>query len=180
MLSRGPLPRSSRVGTPARALVAFVFVAGCGGAPPAVAEPSPTPEVAHAEAEPPASPVAEAPPPIAEPARAEPAAKDDSVPDVYELTNGDCATLSRQLGDLTRSDERAKLSPKLTEKQRAAVDKSIDDAAAKIADGWVSMCQSTLVGKVVDPKALACALDAKSVHAFDVCLNGSAAPASAK
>lgn len=163
----------------AASAVALVALAGCAGATP---PPAPPPDPAPADATPPPEPaVPSAAPeaaqaPDAPPPAASAAAKDDSIPDAYEMSNGDCATLAKQLGDLTRSDQRAGLSKQLSDKQRSAADKSIDSAAAQIQDRWVTMCQGSLVGKVVDPKSLKCALDAKTVKEFDVCLNGDSAP----
>jgi hypothetical protein len=42
----------------------------------------------------------------------------------------------------------------------------------KIEDNWTSGCRNALVDKAVDHDAIKCALVAKTVHDFDVCLNG--------
>jgi hypothetical protein len=74
-------------------------------------------------------------------------------------------------------DLEAQLSPKLTAKQREAPMKQIDAAAAKREEEAANSCRGAMLGKVADPKALKCALDAKTAKEYDVCLNGEAAPA---
>jgi len=95
-----------------------------------------------------------------------------SIPDDYELTNRDCDDLGKQFANVIRSDEAAKLSPKLKDKQREAAMGSIDKAAVQRQDQWIEGCQKNLVGKTVDHQSLKCAMDAKSVKEFDACLNG--------
>lgn len=101
---------------------------------------------------------------------------DNTIPDDYSLLNGDCDALGRKFGDLTRSDQKAQLNPKLKEAQRAQAEQSIDTVATKMEASWISGCQKSLVGKVVERKTIECALQARSVKSFDECLNG---PASA-
>jgi len=96
----------------------------------------------------------------------------DSIPDNYELTGGDCDALGKQYGAAARADQLAGLNPKLTAAQRAQAEGSIDKVISKLEAQWTEGCRSSLVGKTVDPKALKCALDARTVKAFDVCLNG--------
>lgn len=96
---------------------------------------------------------------------------DNSVPDDYELMEGDCVRLGKKLGALWRLDLRAKLSPKLTEKQRETGEASIEEAASKKEDDWAEGCIKSLVGKSVDPKALKCAFDSRDLKAFEACLN---------
>lgn len=90
----------------------------------------------------------------------------------YELTPSDCDALGRQYGQVARSDQMAALSPRLTEKQRAATAAQVDKVVGKLEEGWIGTCQSTLVNKSVDHASIKCALAAKTVKAFDVCLNG--------
>jgi hypothetical protein len=89
-----------------------------------------------------------------------------------EITPRECQSLAGKYGALTRSDETAKLSPKLNDKQRAQADESISAAAQKLEARWAESCESSLVGKVAEEQALQCAMNAKNVAAFDTCLNG--------
>lgn len=162
------IPRS----TIARILAVFVVaLAGCAATPPAAEPPSPTaePQDEPAATEGPAEPAAPALAPSVKRA-------DHSIPDDYSISNGDCNALGRKLGDLTRSDELAKVSPKVKEKLREKAMQSIDEAATKITNAWIESCEKNLVGKVTDPKSLKCALDARAVKAFDECLNGAPDP----
>jgi hypothetical protein len=93
-----------------------------------------------------------------------------------ELTQADCRTLAQKYGSLTRSDEEAKLSPKLTPTQRNTANGAIEKAAQTLADRWEAGCSRDLAGKYASEEALKCAMGSKSVSAFDVCLNGPAAP----
>lgn len=103
----------------------------------------------------------------------EPAAK-ESEPGAAsrEITPRECRSLAGKYGALTRSDETAKLSPKLNDKQRAQANESIDAAAQKLEARWAESCESSLVGKVAEEQALLCAMSAKNVASFDNCLNG--------
>jgi hypothetical protein len=162
----------------AHAVVLALF-AGCSSAPPPpAAEPEAAAATSKPEAAPPADKAAADDAPATDKAPPPPR-KADTVPDDYELTPRDCQELARQLGSLIHSDEAAKLSPKLSDKQREAGLASIDKAADVRRAQWDAMCEKSLVGKVQERKALKCAMDAKSVAAFDVCLNGesTAAPA---
>ncbi|MBL8739779.1 MAG: hypothetical protein JNK04_01760, partial [Myxococcales bacterium] len=93
-----------------------------------------------------------------------------------ELTQNDCHTLAQKYGSLTRSDEEAKLSPKLTPIQRNTATGAIEKAAQTLADRWEGGCSRDLAGKFASEEALKCAMAAKTVSGFDVCLNGPAAP----
>jgi hypothetical protein len=159
----------------ASAVLAMTLLA-CSATPPP-AEP-PAPPAAEAEADPSPSAAPDEAAASAEPETvAAPGVKrrDDSVPDDYAISQGDCVTLGKRLGELTRSDEAEKVSPKLKEALREKAMRSIDEAASKIESQWASSCEKSLVGKVGDPKALKCALNATNVKAFDVCLNGETA-----
>ncbi|WP_437735888.1 hypothetical protein [Sorangium sp. So ce1335] len=153
-----------------------MLLLGCAGAPPPPAEqpePAPVEEPApRAEPAPEAAVPAEAP--AAEPAEATPAAprRDDSVPDDYALMRGDCVELGKQLTVLTRTEQVAALSAKLTAEQRGETEKRIDAVAAKLGEQYSQMCEQN-VGKHVDPRSLKCAFDARTVKAFEACLNGS-------
>ncbi len=89
-----------------------------------------------------------------------------------DITPRECRALAGKYGELTRSDETAKLSPKLTDKQRAQAGESIDAAARTLEARWAESCASSLVGKVAEEAAITCAMSAKNVAAFDTCLNG--------
>ncbi|MGK4006711.1 hypothetical protein WMF31_29085 [Sorangium sp. So ce1036] len=157
-----------------------IVLLGCAGAPPPPAE---QPEPAPAEAPAPsAAPTPEAASgaeaPVAEPSAASsapeaPAAprRDDSVPDDYALMRGDCVELGKQLTALTRSEQVAALSARLTAEQRSETEKRIDAVAATLGEQYAQACEQN-VGKHVDPRSLKCAFDARSVKAFEACLNG--------
>jgi hypothetical protein len=98
------------------------------------------------------------------------------VPDDYSLTENDCQALGRQYGDATRGDQRAALNPKLTAKQREQADASIDGVVAKLETTWADTCMKSLAGKNVEHKTIKCALAAKTVKSFDICLNGEKKP----
>jgi hypothetical protein len=162
--------------------LAALLLAACSASPTAPAAapegaPAPPAAASVAAADPAASetPAAEdAPSPP--PRKAQPAA---DVPDDYEITPRDCQELAGQFASLIRSDEVAKLSPKLSEQQKAQAVKSIEKAAAVRQEQWVSSCSATLVGLVQQRKNLRCAMEARSVSAFDVCLNGEPTEAAA-
>ncbi|MEZ4296502.1 MAG: hypothetical protein R3B70_16135 [Polyangiaceae bacterium] len=96
---------------------------------------------------------------------------DNSVPDDYQLMQGDCIQLGKQLGNLWRKELRASLSPKLSAKQREVAEQNIEEGASKKESDWADGCIKSLVGKSVDPKSLKCAFDAKDLKAFEACLN---------
>ncbi|WP_438018961.1 hypothetical protein WMF18_07710 [Sorangium sp. So ce315] len=155
---------------------------GCAGAPPPAEQPEPAPLEApapRAEPTPEAAVGAEAPAaePSAAPSPAAPRAprRDDSVPDDYALMHGDCVELGKQLTALTRTEQVAALSAKLTAEQRGETEKRIDAVAAKLGEQYAQMCEQN-VGKHVDPRSLKCAFDARTVQAFEACLNGSPPP----
>ncbi len=152
----------------ALSVLVLAIVAGCGGAAPAPAvEPDPVAAAPTVRAT--AEPATEAAPSLAPSA---PRAAGANVPDDYELTPHDCEELGRQFGALIRSDEVAKLSPKLADKQRDQVVGSIEKAAEARREQWAASCGKSLVGSVQERKSLRCAMSAKSVSAFDACLNG--------
>jgi hypothetical protein len=66
------------------------------------------------------------------------------------------------------------LSPKLSEKQRSATAAQVDKVVSKLEESWTSGCATSLVNKAVDHDAIKCALAAKTVKAFDTCINGAA------
>ncbi|WP_437945952.1 hypothetical protein WME98_34505 [Sorangium sp. So ce296] len=151
---------------------------GCGGAaPPPAEQPEPARLEEPAKA---AEPAPEAAPGVeaqeAEPAPAPPSAapaaprRDDSVPDDYALMHGDCVELGKQLTVLTRSEQVAALSAKLTPEQRGETEKRIDAVAATLGEQYAQSCEQN-VGKHVDPRSLKCAFDARSVRVFEACLN---------
>jgi hypothetical protein len=141
------------------------------------AKPPETPETPAASSEPAASaePSAEAAPAdTAMPGKVVNDAKVDKSMslDTYELTPSDCEALGRQYGVAARADQMGALSPKISEKQRAATAAQVDKVVSKLEDSWIGGCQSSLVNKAVDRAAIKCAMAAKTVKAFDVCLNG--------
>lgn len=155
---------------------------GCGGAPPPPAEqPEPAPvesPAASAAPTPEAASGTEASAPDPAPASSSsaveaPAAprRDDTVPDDYALMRGDCVALGKHLTALTRAEQVAALSAKLTAEQRDETEKRIDTVAATLGEQYTQACEQN-VGKHVDPKALKCAFDARTVKAFEACLNG--------
>lgn len=148
---------------------------GCGGAPPPPAEqPEPArPEEPAPGAEPTPEAALGVEAPEAEPAATTPSAaprRDDSVPDDYALMHGDCVDLGKQLTALTRTEQVAALSAKLTPEQRGETEKKIDAVAATLGEQYAQACEQN-VGKHVDPRSLKCAFDARSVRAFEACLN---------
>ncbi|KYF82988.1 hypothetical protein BE11_37535 [Sorangium cellulosum] len=86
--------------------------------------------------------------------------------------HGDCVELGKQLTVLTRTEQVAALSAKLSAEQRGETEKKIDAVAAKLGEQYSQMCEQN-VGKHVDPRSLKCAFDARTVKAFEDCLNGS-------
>ncbi len=101
---------------------------------------------------------------------------DDGSADDYTLTQKDCIELGKQYTAVQRADQVAGLNPKLTDKQREQVLKNIDDVVGKMGETWADGCITSLVGKVAERKRLACAMVAKTVKAFDDCLNAEAPP----
>lgn len=155
---------------PASAVLFFAVIAGCSAAPPvSVAEPETVSSSLSASAA--VEPALE----TSTPAPAPPPKKSDAagdVPDDYELAPRDCQELAGQFASLIRSDQVAMLSPKLSDKAKDQALRSIEKAAAARQDQWAASCEATLVGLTKDRKSLRCAMDAKTVKAFDVCLNG--------
>jgi hypothetical protein len=162
----------------AAVVVAAVFLAGCGAGPQSPLEPAEP--VLDAEGAPPgaeqpagaarsdaaAEPSPAAPPPPPSPEEPDPSAK------FREITPRECQALAGKYGELTRSDETAKLNPKLTDKQRAQAAESIEAAARTLESRWAESCSSSLLGKVAEEEAITCAMHAENVAAFDTCLNG--------
>jgi hypothetical protein len=150
----------------APALLASVSLAACSGS----SKPPESPDAPAASADPDAKPDAksdeQAPPPSTK------SQDDNAVPDDYSITAGDCEALGQQYGTAARNDQMATVSPKVSEKQRAAAQASVDKVVSKMEEQWIDHCRSALVGKVADPRALKCAIAAPTVKAFDVCLNG--------
>ena len=117
------------------------------------------------------------PPPIPEPradASAPPAGSGS--PQSREIMRKDCQALASKYGELVRSDEASKLNPKLSSAQRDTATANIDKAAQALAARFAEGCESSLVGKFAEEAALQCAMSAKRLADFDVCMNGPAAP----
>jgi hypothetical protein len=113
----------------------------------------------------------EAPPPKASSAPADTAA----VPADREISAHECQVLAQRYGDLTRSDNMNALPQGLTAGQRQQAQSNIMSASDKLSARWEQGCIESLVGKVASEDALKCAMAAKTVADFDVCLNGPAA-----
>jgi hypothetical protein len=94
--------------------------------------------------------------------------------DTYEMTPSDCDALGRHYGEVARSDQMSALSPKLSAKQKSATAEQVDKVVGGLEEKWTSGCQTSLVNKAVDHDAIKCALAAKTVKDFDVCINGTA------
>ncbi|NUP12546.1 MAG: hypothetical protein HOW73_41410 [Polyangiaceae bacterium] len=92
--------------------------------------------------------------------------------DAREMTATECKVLGQKQGDLTRSDQTATLSEKLTPAQRKSALESIDKFATQQATKWEEGCLETLVGKMASEQALKCAMAAKTVAAFATCIEG--------
>ncbi|MDI1444410.1 hypothetical protein [Polyangium sp. 6x1] len=101
---------------------------------------------------------------------------DDGAANDYILTEKDCIELGRQYVAVQRGDQIAALDKRLTEKQREQATQSIDAVVGKMGEPWANGCIESLVGKVAERKRLECAMAAKSVKAFDECLNGENPP----
>jgi len=176
-----PDPMQARVDMTPRlvpvALVALLALSACANDKPAE-----SPEATASSAEPDAvhAPPADHPTPDADPPAVSALAtapKPSGVPaglamDTYELTPSDCDALGRHYGEVAKADQVAQLSPRLNEAKRAATVEQIDKVVGKLSDTWTNTCQTTLVNRAVDHDHITCALKSKSVHEFDVCLNG--------
>lgn len=109
----------------------------------------------------------DAPTPMPEAPSQAPGGSDDG----RELTPSDCNALAARYGFTVRSDEMAKLHPELSSAQRDQARAAIDRAAEQLETGWRNGCLESLSGKVASERAVRCALAAKTVAAFDACLN---------
>jgi hypothetical protein len=168
-----PRRRSPLVGTAARvllcpALASTFALAACASAPPDAALDDGT--VATVDSDRSSPPTATAPPVASvAPATSSP---EPAGPRERELTARECEVLAQRYGDLTRSDAMAGLKPGLTEGQRQQAQQNILAAADKLSERWEKGCVESVVGKVANEDALKCAMSAKTVADFDVCLNG--------
>ena len=97
-------------------------------------------------------------------------------PDDYSLTENNCQALGRQYGEAARADQRVGLNPELTAKQREQAESSIDAVVSKLESAWTETCSKSVAGRIVERKNIKCALAAKTVKSFDVCLNGEKGP----
>lgn len=93
-----------------------------------------------------------------------------------EIMRKDCAALAQKYGELVRTDEASKLNPKLSAAQMDTAKANIDKAAQTLADRFREGCEQSLVGKFAEESALQCAMTAKRLADFDVCMNGPATP----
>lgn len=156
------------------ALTAAAALSACSPSQPPETPAAPT-AAAETPTAAPASTAAEAPPATtAMPGSVVKADGDKGSDQPYELTPSDCDALGKQYGIVARADQMAALSPKLSEKQRAATAEQVDRVVSKLEESWIASCQSTLVNKAVEHKVVKCALASKTVKQFDVCLNGEA------
>lgn len=118
-----------------------------------------------------------APEPTGEPAApAEPTSPPPAATGARELLRKDCAALADKYGELVRVEEASKLDPKLTHAQVETAKSRIDAAARTLADRFREGCEQSLVGKFAEEASLQCAMSAKRLADFDVCMNGPAAP----
>jgi len=99
---------------------------------------------------------------------------DPSGPTTRELSASDCRSLAEKYNELLRSDEMAKLSPKLTDAQREQSRVQIGKGMAIMSARWEEGCARDLTGKLATEASLQCAMAAKTVATFDVCINGPA------
>jgi hypothetical protein len=159
--------RSLRLGAASTMLLCGTLAA-CASAPPDAALDDGT--VATVESDRTATATATAPP--VETATPVASSPEPAGPRERELTARECEVLAQRYGDLTRSDAMAGLKPGLTEGQRQQAQQNILAAADKLSARWESGCVESLVGKVANEDALKCAMNAKTVADFDVCLNG--------
>jgi len=156
-------------------LVTTALLVGCGGSTPK-ADDADDDTWSAAPSEPAPKwnePAPDEPPPAEE--QASSSGGDDEVkllPESYDISIGDCRLLARTYGAATRSDEGAKLSPKLKEEKREKAKAAIAKAADKLEQRWFDSCAESLVGMTRDRESLNCAIKAKTVKEFDVCLNG--------
>ena len=155
----------------APALVAVISGLACFACSPS--QPPETPETPAASSAPADEPAPPAAPAATVVKGGDPEQKGQSL-ESYELTPSDCDALGRQYGAVARSDQMAALSPKLSEKQRAATAVQVDKVVGKLEESWIAGCHANLVNKAVDHGIIKCALSSKTVKQFDVCLNGEA------
>lgn len=165
------MERTSRVSVVAVVVAALSWSCGVGPEPKNASDDNldlaPTPEPP-----PPESKEEEPPPPPPPPGAVVSNAEGDPGAKQRDITPRECRALAGKYGELTRSDETAKLSPKLNDKQRAQAAESIDAAARTLETRWAESCETSLVGKTAEEAAITCAMSAKNVAAFDTCLNG--------
>jgi hypothetical protein len=93
-----------------------------------------------------------------------------------EISATDCRALAGKYNALTRSDEMAKLPAGLTPEQIAIAARQLEAGAEILSTRWENGCVESLVGKESPETNLKCAMSAKTVAAFDVCLNGPSEP----
>jgi len=154
----------------------FSLTLGCATSPPPIAseplvesEPireEPLPEPTSNE---PDTTLVEMPPPP----RAN-GAREDAVD--YEITNRDCDTLGQALARVTRADQLAALDPNVSAARKAEAERGITEVSGKVGERWAAGCRESLAGGVTQESFLQCALRAKTVSAFDECLNGPTSP----
>lgn len=164
--------QTSRVSVVALVVAALSWSCGVGPEPKNASDanldlaPVPAPEP------PPPEPKEEEPPAVLPPGEVVSSSEGDPGAQQRDITPRECRALAGKYGELTRSDETAKLSPKLNDKQRAQAAQSIDAAARTLESRWAESCETSLVGKTAEEAAITCAMGAKNVAAFDTCLNG--------
>ena len=145
-------------------LMALTLAASaCGPSKPAPAQPG-TATASVASTPPPPPPP---PPPIPPPPNS---GKDLGIAVDYTITARDCDDLAARFHDVTRADMMAQLGDKQTEAQRAAAEKGIEQMANQARDGYLKQCDG-LIDKVYERPRIDCALEARTVSAFDTCLN---------
>jgi len=156
-------------------LASTLALAGCGGGTPPPDDPTDKADTmapdegreTHGSTE--TEPVADEPKALSYGAKK---TTDPGVADDYTLTQKDCVELGKQYVVVQKADQMAQLNPKLSADQKATAEKNIDKVVQPMGDRWADGCISSLVGNVAERKRLECAMRAKTVKAFDDCLNG--------
>lgn len=93
-----------------------------------------------------------------------------------EITVAECHMLATKYGELTRIEQRAKVSDKLSVEKKNEVYAQIEDAVKTLSERWEKSCNADLAGKFTLESSLDCAMASKSVSGLEVCLSGGESP----
>ncbi|MFO0552088.1 MAG: hypothetical protein U0271_27120 [Polyangiaceae bacterium] len=93
-----------------------------------------------------------------------------------EITVAECHMLATKYGELTRVEQRAKVSDKLSVEKKNEVYSQIEEAVKTLSERWEKSCNTDLAGKFTLESSLDCAMASKSVSALEVCLSGGESP----